>query len=134
MLPEFDESGYLPPGIHLCTLEEVVSRFGQGSPEREVETNELVKFVQWARQANVKRLVVDGSYVTAKVSPNDVDIAVLPSEGYSRQSGPIKPMAEQWPFLHVELAADEADFERWAQRDFGFDRNRNPRGIVEVIL
>ena len=66
MLPDFNEHGYLPPGIHPCTLEEVVSRFGHGSPEREVETDELIKFVQWARQANVKRLIVDGSYVTAK--------------------------------------------------------------------
>ena len=37
MLPEFDEVGNLPPGIHRATIEEVVQRFGVGSPERDVE-------------------------------------------------------------------------------------------------
>jgi hypothetical protein len=134
MLPEFDENGYLPRGIHPCTLEEVVSRFGQGSPEREVETNELVQFVQWARQAKVKRLVVDGSYVTAKISPNDADIVVLPEDEDPPQTESIRTMAEQWPFLHVIVAVDEADFEQWARIDFGLDRKIRARGVVEILL
>ena len=37
MLPEFDEVGNLPPGSDRATIEEVVQRFGVGSPERDVE-------------------------------------------------------------------------------------------------
>lgn len=49
MLPDFDASGYLPPGIHRGALDDVVARFGQGSAERETETEEPVDFVAWAR-------------------------------------------------------------------------------------
>jgi hypothetical protein len=49
MLPLFNEHGYLPPGIHPCTVVELVARFGSGSPEPEVETQELLGFIDWAR-------------------------------------------------------------------------------------
>jgi hypothetical protein len=134
MFPDFDDQGNLPPGIHKCTLAEVVVRFGTGSAEREVETIELVQFVQWARQNGVQRLIVDGSYVTAVAAPNDVDIVILP--------GDIDPVHEvlspgldvQWPFLHVLVAADEDDLHEWAAFDFGTDRSGQPRGIVEIEL
>jgi len=31
-------------------------------------------------------------------------------------------------------AADDADFDSWATRQFGTDRQRRPKGVVEVIL
>jgi len=43
MIPDFDENGNLPPGIHRCTAEEVKARFGHGSSERVVETGELIQ-------------------------------------------------------------------------------------------
>jgi hypothetical protein len=57
MLPEFDQYGNLPIGIHRCSTEELVERFG-----------------------------------------------------------------------------DEDDFHRWANEDFGTDRDDRRKGIVEVIL
>jgi hypothetical protein len=42
MLPPFDESGNLPRGVHRASIEEIVDRFGHGSPEREVEIRELM--------------------------------------------------------------------------------------------
>ena len=41
MIPPFDDNGFLPPGIHICSLDELRIRFGHGSPEREVEMKEL---------------------------------------------------------------------------------------------
>ena len=134
MLPPFDVNGNLPPGIHPCSLEEVVSRFGRGSPERQAETAELCEFVQWAREAGVTRLIVDGSYVTDKISPNDVDVVILPGPDYPRQQQPALALALSWPFLHVQIADDEMDLRQWAVVDFGTDRNHNPRGLLEIIL
>jgi hypothetical protein len=57
MLPRFNEHGYLPAGIHPCPVAELVARFGTGSPEREVETQELLGFIDWARLAGVRRLI-----------------------------------------------------------------------------
>ena len=78
MLPPFDESGNLPGGIHPASIEEIVSRFGHGSPEREVEVRELLQLVAWARGHGVRRLIVNGSFVTDKREPNDVDVVLLP--------------------------------------------------------
>jgi hypothetical protein len=134
MLPDFDENGNLPRGIYVCTLEEVVNRFGSGSPERRTESAELRAFVAWARAAGVIRLVVDGSYVTNKIAPNDVDLVILPGLDYPRQEQPALTAAPRWPFLHVQVAEDEADLNQWVTIDFGTDRNWVPRGLVEIIL
>jgi hypothetical protein len=45
MLPLFNEHGYFPPGTHPCTVVELMARFGSGSPEPEVETQELLGFI-----------------------------------------------------------------------------------------
>ena len=31
MIPDFNDDGYLPPGIYRATLEEIAARFGQES-------------------------------------------------------------------------------------------------------
>jgi hypothetical protein len=134
MIPDFDDEGNLPPGIHRATIEEVEQRFGHGSPEREVEIRELADFVAWARRAGVRRLMVNGSFTTAKESPNDVDVVILPSEATlsDPQFGTSSEAA--WPFLQILVAVDDADFEQWAHRDFATDREGRNKGVVEVIL
>src|SRR5262245_22890421 len=109
MLPDFDDDGNLPPGIHRATIEEVARRFGHGSPEREVEMRELMEFVAWARQAAVQRLLVNGSFVTSKESPNDVDVVILPSHAavVSDEFGNFSDAA--YPFLQILVASDDAD-------------------------
>jgi hypothetical protein len=134
MLPDFDENGYLPPGIHRCSIQEVAARFGRGSPERKVETQELVEFVEWAVRAGVRRLLVNGSYVTAAAAPNDVDIVILPGPDYPVHQKSATDRQLQWPFLQVLIAVDDDDFEMWGREDFGTDRNRITKGVVEVIL
>lgn len=134
MIPPLDDYGNLPAGIHLATLIELLSVFGQGSPEREVQAEELRSFVVWAKAAGIRRIIVNGSFVTGKLSPNDVDVIVLPGPDYPRM-----PEAEQvhetaWPFLQIIFAADDRDFEDWALKDFGTDRRRRPKGVVELTL
>jgi hypothetical protein len=128
VIPAFDANGNLPPGIYRCTEGEIAARFGQGSSERQVETSELMEFVRWARQTGTRRLLIDGSYITSKTAPNDVDVVILPRPVFAEVP------EGRFPFLHVQLAADEADVEQWARVDFGEDRNGNAKGIVEVEL
>jgi hypothetical protein len=134
MLPDFDEFGNLPPGIHPATIEEVVQRFGAGSPERDVEGQELLQFIEWARRAGVRRLVVNGSFVTAKVAPNNVDLIILPGPDFPIDQPQAPDEEVYWPFLQVLVAADDDDLERWALQDFGTDRYQRPKGVVEVML
>jgi hypothetical protein len=134
-LPDFDEFGNLPSGIHPATIEEVIQRFGVGSSERDVEGRELLQFVEWARRAGVRRLVLDGNFVTAIVEPNDVDLVILPGPDYPRDQPSANADEELlWPFLHILVAADDEDLDRWILQDFGTDRYLRPKGVVEVIL
>lgn len=134
VLPEFNEIGYLPRGIHRCQMDEVLERFGAGSEEREIEAAALADFTSWARAAGVARLIVDGSFVTDKVSPLDVDVAILPGPGYPRKELPAESRDSRWPFLDIKIAKDEDDLAQWAQLDFGLDRRLIPRGVVEIEL
>lgn len=134
MLPDLDEHGNLPPGIHRCSIDEVVARFGHGSLDRQLETAELRALVEWAREEGVLRLILGGSYVSDKAAPNDVDAVVLPGADYPRRQQPVRTSAERWPFLHVQVAEDEADLRQWAVVDFGTDRRLNARGVVEIVL
>ena len=116
MLPPFDEFGYLPFGIHVCSIEELVARFGSGSPERDVQTQELLEFLAWVRTGRSQAMIVNGSYVTAKSNPNDVDIVILPASDYPRGEMTYGQQQLMWPFLQVFVAADQADLETWAYR------------------
>jgi len=133
MLPEFDDDGNLPAGIHRCSFEELAVRFGTGSPEREVEIAELDEFLKWAQQKAIKRILVNGSFVTNAAAPNDVDVVILPAP--SIDAIILQGSFEMtWPFLQILVAADDADFEAWATHDFATNRDGKKKGVVELIL
>jgi hypothetical protein len=134
MLPDFDDFGNLPPGIHLCSVAELVARFGSGSEERAAEISELSHFIEAARAAGVRRLLVNGSFVTGKLAPNDVDVVFLPGPDYPREGKKLDSDELVWPFLQIIVAADDEDFEAWAVHQFGTDRSKRPKGVVEVML
>jgi hypothetical protein len=132
-LPEFDEDGNLPPGIHHCSFDELAVRFGTGSPEREVEIAELGEFLKWAHQKSIKRILVNGSFVTSAAAPNDVDVVILPATSIHAII-PQGSFEMLWPFLQILVAADDADFEAWAPHDFATNRDGKRKGVVELII
>ena len=69
MIPPFNEHGYLPPGIHSATLDEVESRFGCGSELRRVQLESLRWLVDLAGRAGAVRLIINGSFVTDVIEP-----------------------------------------------------------------
>src|SRR5438309_10715227 len=72
--------GVLPDGVHACTLEEVVERFGrsQGSDRRQKLTDALKQYIEDVRSLGVAAaLIIDGSYVTIKAKPNDIDLILV---------------------------------------------------------
>ena len=74
-LQPFDSNGDLPVGVHRATLDEVLARFGYGTPKRQVVTGRLKRVMELARgTGKLERFIIFGSYITAKPEPNDVDI------------------------------------------------------------
>lgn len=78
MLPEFDERGNLPPGIHFAKWSEFVARFA-ANEHRQRLVSGMEQALTILRSAGCNRVYVDGSFVTAKAAPGDYDIAWEPS-------------------------------------------------------
>lgn len=133
MIPDFDENGNLPGGIHRASLVEIEERFGRDSEVRRAEMQSLRWLVELAKRAGVERLVIDGSFVTDKLEPNDVDCVVLIGPEYPRDSEAHDELLSGLPFLDIQIA-DEDGFDRFVHRIFASDRRLKPRGMVEVIL
>lgn len=83
-IPPLDVDGYLPEGIHNCTLNELQSRFGEDIDVacRSLLCSKLCEYVQELRSTERDFvLLVDGSFVTSKAQPNDIDlILILPHD------------------------------------------------------
>lgn len=80
MIPPFNEHGWLPDGIHDCTLDEAAERFGafQSSDRRPLLWTRFTEFVAESKSCGmVEAIIADGSFVTAKPDPNDIDIVVV---------------------------------------------------------
>lgn len=79
-IPVFTGDGLLPPGVHDATLGELKERFGrvQRSEIRVRLMEHLEGYVEEVRKAGVGlELLVDGSFVTSKDEPGDVDCVLI---------------------------------------------------------
>lgn len=83
-IPELDADGLLPAGIFDCTLAEVRQRFG-AFQESDRRPNLFARLEELAfamlRSGLFEAILLDGSFVTAKAAPNDIDlVAVVPPD------------------------------------------------------
>ena len=131
MIPDCNADGYLPPGIHPATLEEIAARFGQESEVRQAQMPSLRWLVNVARRAGVKRIVVNGSFVTDKLEPNDVDCVLLIGANFPLDAAAEAELLAGLPFINLELV-DSEGFQQLTERTFATDRNLVPKGMVEV--
>ncbi|MBI1924574.1 hypothetical protein HYR99_10015 [Candidatus Poribacteria bacterium] len=77
-IPNFDEKGLLPPGVHDCSLEEIMERFGtfQVTDCRVGLYAQLQAFLEEVRSTRLAvAVIVDGSFVTSKPAPEDIDLS-----------------------------------------------------------
>lgn len=88
-IPEFvdGEYGVLPVGDHEATLEEVRDRFTSSFARRELfKALERIVLTLW--DLGVAEICLDGSFVTDKRRPNDVDIWFKAPNGADSKSWP----------------------------------------------
>lgn len=142
MIPDFRDDGYLPQGVHIATEAEVTFRFGTSSPRRRRLVLRLRRWVELSRLTGVSRLLVDGSFVTAKKEPNDIDAVVLLADDFEQQiSRGLEPALELEQMLlsrrpeEIFAAEDSRDWDDWVEF---FSRTREVdgrrKGLVEVRL
>lgn len=84
-IPALGPNGLLPVGVHDCSLEEIRAAFGHfaRSTRRLDLTAKLEAYVSEARQSQLILWIgIDGSYVTDKPEPEDIDIVVALAPGH----------------------------------------------------
>ncbi|HWG44972.1 MAG TPA: hypothetical protein VN688_19540 [Gemmataceae bacterium] len=102
----------------------------------------LRRWIELARQIGGRRLLIDGSFVTAKEEPNDIDaVILLPSDFQEQVAQGIEAALELEEMLltrrpeEIFAAEDEVDWNEWIEF---FSRTREDddrrKGLVEVTL
>ena len=133
MIPDFDENGYLPSGIHLTTLDEVIARFGIGSDERIAQGQALRWLLPMCRRAGIIRWIINGSFTTAKPDPVDADCLLLTGPDYDEQSDAAFALEVGLPYLSM-IIVQQRDWDQMITTMFSSDRRGRPKGMVEVEL
>ena len=80
----------------------------------------------------MQRIVVNGSFVTDKLEPNDVDCVLLIGPDFPHDAAAEAELLAGLPFINMELV-DARAFQQFTERTFATDRNLVPKGMVEVV-
>ncbi|MFO0964040.1 MAG: hypothetical protein U0793_00450 [Gemmataceae bacterium] len=133
MIPELNDDGYLPPGLHAATLDEVADRFGREPELRRVQMESLRWLVDLAKRVGIVRLVVNGSFVTDKFEPNDIDCVLLRGAQFPLDDAADSELWAGLPFIQIAVVGDN-EFALYVEQIYATDRHGKPKGMVEVSL
>ena len=131
MIPEFNDRGYLPLGVRGATMDEIAERFGRPSELRRVQMESLRWLVDLARRAGVRRIVINGSFVTDVPEPNDVDCVLLIGPEFPLDESAGAELVKGLPYIEVAVV-EQDDFDELAVF-FATDRRMISKGMVEIM-
>lgn len=141
-LPKLTKDGVLPQGLHRASLAEVRHAFGAKTARRVELMMALEEALEHARKAGVLRVLINGSFVTRRKEPRDVDVVFQVSDVFAGRLSNAHPDAvwvrqrlrEAAPkLLDVFLAVDDAEWASWVSL-FEGDTWSGKKGLVEVVL
>lgn len=143
MIPEFDENGNLPPGVHFCEWEEFKKRFST-TYQRERMIEGLALAMIHLKAAGARTIYIDGSFVTSKPKPIDFDAC------YDRETVDFENLRVNAPrlFNYSDRAAQKAKYRgeifpsdqpvgNYGENSLEFfqiDRQQNRKGIIAIDL
>lgn len=140
-IPEFVEpTGYLPPGRHEATWLELADRLATNT-HRRILTAMLLEGLQALREAGCNRVWVNGSYVTDRERPGDVDVlydawGVRPKDlhPYFRTETTQTRKDRKETFGGDYLAVYDDELDGALIVHFQTDRADIPKGIIQLSL
>jgi Family of unknown function (DUF6932) len=141
-IPSFRADGYLPEGLHLATEEEVEARLGQPTARRRLLMKRVAEWLILARAVGAQRFLLDGSFVTTKLNPGDVDAACwLPQDLQEQYLAHVPEALRLYETVSTRYPAElfgvfsEARWNGWVAF---FGQTREPdgrrKGLIEVSL
>lgn len=145
MIPQFTDEGLLSPGVHQTGLEELKEKMGWSRKRRELLEG-LEEALELMASCGVVSAYLDGSFVTDKDRPNDIDGCYDLTEDVTakdlKRLAPIFPpspsnRAEAKGRFGVDFfpaAATELGSGQPFLRFFQADREGRERGVLSVEL
>ncbi len=128
--PDFRADGCLDEGIHDATWTEFADRFGYNLP-RAVLLAQLLEFCQLLRAADGTEITLDGSFVTDKPEPKDVDVCFV-TRGINDAVFTVwtkKTQKKRFPLIDIQMD-DEGTYLEFFQTT----RTGQPKGVVRLRL
>jgi hypothetical protein len=135
-LPPLRADGTLPPGRHyVATLDEVFAIFPATTGRRQLLDAALRRLVEVVtRFALGTALVIDGSYVTSKAEPADIDLALFSTgSGETAILQQLQAEGVDLMLLDVFVSITASNFDGWVQF-FSADRTGHDRGVVMLTI
>lgn len=140
-IPPLQINGELPPGEHHATLDEIELVYGSTNDRRKLLMRGLRDAALQFAHAGVKTIWINGSFVTDKDMPNDIDGCWAYSSSVVIDSvDPVflrcsrQAMKEKFGLdffiAHIIEAASGLPFPKF----FQVNRNGDPKGILVVTL
>jgi len=142
-LPELNEGGELPPGVHQASLRETLERFATAHAQRMAVGQRLERIYDLASATgHLARFVVFGSFVTDRPEPNDVDVFLVMDDAFDGNGlrGESLLLFDHaaadthfgasvfWVRRSAALGGEQAVVEYWQTK-----RGGGKRGIVEIV-
>lgn len=145
MIPDFNEDGNLPAGIHPATLAEIEEKFASNL-KRKGHFERLLLLIDDLKAIGCKIIYIDGSFISKRALPGDIDIcweSIGVDLNYAKRLMPILwdlgfPRYEQQRKYHADIFPTNC-VEGYSSRCFldffQLDKNTgNPKGIVKLEI
>ena len=134
LIPQYYHTlfAFSQPGIHPATLAEIAGRFGGESELRRVQMDSVRWMIDLAVRAGVLRIVLNGSFVTDIMEPNDVDCVLLVPAGRPKDIAAFRELRAGLPFLSAAIVRSIGRFDEYVLGIFAEDRSGTPKGVIEV--
>lgn len=142
MIPKFDEHGVLPPGMYDTSLEEIGIRFG-GTQQREKLISGLESYLRlWDASRFLSSAIIDGSFVTEKLDPGDIDMILAPRtealfslefNALMRSFSLNRSFTKREFGCEAFVAVTEEELKRWIEF-FSHDRLGRVKGLLRIAF
>ena len=127
-MPPFNERGYLPPGVYEIRWQELMERFAANPQRRRIVTG-LAAALRKLAIAGCTRVIIGGSFISAKEEPNDFDAYY---DNFGLDFDLLDPLFVEDSDSQQDVFCGELfptiGYDRFLQTD----KEGNPRGVVAL--
>ena len=142
MIPDFEDNGNLPPGIHYCFWDEFKVLFGYTEKRMQMIRGMEMVMIE-LKAAGCRNFYVNGSFVTRKLTPKDFDCCWVQDDvdtEYLKEKAPLilkyyDSAAQKAKYRGEIYQSDQpVDKSTTSIEFFQRDRDLNKKGIIAIDL